>query len=323
MRGQTWGRTTFFHHPPRPQDPGGFTRPEARCFSPWRPKDSVCFRPSRSSHQEIFVALFWNTLISQERVFVYSFPPGLLVEISDGECGCWGLGAAAGWGPRGQELSRSSFWNEQPHADLAEEAAGSPQTAHAARGGAGGALQPGAGEWLHGGRRTKTKICVLRLWYWGHGIIMQVHIVQRHRAKQTTSNFQQLFQTQSCNEHLHSVIDSCCQNTIWTKHRLQMKPEYFSHLLPPRPHLLEYLNPEVGTNLTEHPPSKETFDILSCSHVVNNCSIQIWALTTGTVLPDRHTSRHSLLGLKMSEEEYGARCMFGVVGLQGEVEQHI
>lgn len=54
-----------------------------------------------------------------------------------------------------------------------------------------------------------------------------------------------------------------------------MKPEYFSHLLSPCHHLLEYLNPEVGTSLTEHLQSKETFDILTCSRVINNCSIQI------------------------------------------------
>lgn len=40
-------------------------------------------------------------------------------------------------------------------------------------------------------------------------------------------------------------------------------------------------------------------------------------------LPNRHTSLHSLLYLKMSEEEYVAQCTPGVAGLQGEVEQHI
>lgn len=79
---------------------------------------------------------------------MYSFPPGLRVEISDGECGHRGLGAWGGRLQRGQELSRGVFNDEWPNIYFAEEAVFSPKTSNAPRRGAGGALQCGAGEWL-------------------------------------------------------------------------------------------------------------------------------------------------------------------------------
>ena len=71
------------------------------------------------------------------------FPPGLPVEISDGEC-------SRGHGSDGglqDACGRIKFELSIP--DPPEEAACCPQTAHALRGGARGTLQCGAGEWIH------------------------------------------------------------------------------------------------------------------------------------------------------------------------------
>lgn len=147
-RGTGWweDRHTFFHHPTCPQDSCGFS--EAWCSTPKGQKYLVSLDLLVVVNQsDQFVSLCFVAHIFLRSLFVLSFPAGLLVEIRDGECGHRGPGAGTDWGPRGQNLSRRSFRNGRTHSNIAEEAAGSPQVAHAPRGGAGGALQCGAGEW--------------------------------------------------------------------------------------------------------------------------------------------------------------------------------
>lgn len=170
MGEQTCGQSTSFHHPSCPLDHYKLSRLDA-----W----SSCLPEGPKSWFDLnSLILVTNSEYTEfsGKGFVASFPPGLLVEISDGECGCRRPGAGADW-----KLSWSSPWNEWPHSSSAEEAASAPKTTHAPRGGAGGALQCGTGEWLQRreeGTHMKTAIMFYFQCHFSYDFVLEVCIAE-------------------------------------------------------------------------------------------------------------------------------------------------
>lgn len=152
LGGETWGQHSICY-PPCLQERGRFSRPQAACSSSWSARTAYCdpvsLGPIRP-HRFVFGILWFLGV----KGCLESLPPGLLVEISDGECGRRRPGAGVGWA-----FSRRHLCNEWPCSNLAEEAAGSI-AAHATWGGVGKALQCSAGKWILGlereGNQTHT-----------------------------------------------------------------------------------------------------------------------------------------------------------------------